>query len=354
MKIKSIITTVIAIGVISVGSIYFMHAHIASASPQTKISNNLNSTNVPSIMPSSSVNNKTSSTTSSNNSEQINNSNGNYTDNIKNTNSDNQNKINNTSNSSVPQNHQEKSINPQTQNNKETSSNKVKNTGNFAKLLSATYISGPINGTTVIIPTSTGHIVNNQLIVPEYNTSNLNNSFTDKISALGNDKFIIDEYSNNTKTGVMNLTYHSANYSESLIGTFKNVLNGNISKVNLSLTTNNFAGQLQYSPFYKTVIGGTPVTIAVNSPMGLGSRYLEYYSGDSNAFSLAIDYDLSSVYHIGLLETYNGKKTGEYLLNPIDVNDTFTNSYKGVFISHPNTPQSRTYNVTLTGSNSPN
>lgn len=109
-----------------------------------------------------------------------------------------------------------------------------------------------------------------------------------------------------------------------------------------------YSGELHSLPFYHTNIAGTSVLI---SPSGQNqSELIENYAGDSNSFILKYDYTITNAdYQLGLDETYNGKKTGEYLLNPI----SGTNNYSGVFISHPGTPQSKTYNVTLTGSLSP-
>ena len=345
MKIKSIITAIVVIGVVTGGSIYFMNSHTASANPKLETSSNSTNTTT------SNLNNTgtTSSTIKAN-----------TTENIKPINSNNQESAPNNKNITAQSNQNntnQTSHQTKTQNSTSTpkSSNMIKSTGNFSDIINNTkYMSGSIDGTTIIIPFNNAHIVNKQLILPEYYSTKLNETFTDKISSTGNGNFVVYEYYGNKNTAVMNLKYHNNQFDPSLSGTFKHVGSNTVTGIKFGLITEENAGPLQYPPFYHTTIGGTSVNITTDSSIGIGTKYLEYYAGNPNTFNLSIDYDLSSNYRIGLLETYNGKKTGEYLLNPVDSNDTFTNAYSGVFITKPNTPQSKTYNVTLTGNYSPN
>ncbi|WP_297520277.1 hypothetical protein [uncultured Clostridium sp.] len=352
MKIKSIIATIVILGVIGTGSLYLMNSHTANASTNTTNSNNL-------VSPNNTINSNNEASTTGNTNTQntestkpVNLNNKTTTAKAQNTKeSSTQNITNNTNNSSTNQNSQKTKV--QTSATPPTT-NMIKSTGDFSDIVSgSSYMSASIAGTNIVLPFNNAHIVNNQLVLPEYYTSKLNEVFTAKISSTGNGNFVLYEFYDNKHTATMDLKYHSNQYESYLSGTFKHVGSNAVTGLKFDIITKLNSSVIDYTPFYHCNIAGTPVNITVANP-SLNNKWLESYAGNPNTFNLAIDYDLSSTYRIGLLETYNGKKTGEYLLNPNDPNDTFNNTYTGVFITKPNTPQSKSYSVTLTGNYSPN
>ncbi|MGL4741173.1 MAG: hypothetical protein ACRC41_10260 [Sarcina sp.] len=214
----------------------------------------------------------------------------------------------------------------------------------FSKLLSGegTLIGNVSNGATVVIPLADGIIKNNQFVVPEYYTSLPWEHFTDYIAADGNNKYTINEYYNGVHTGIFNVT-ESAN--NKLVGSFEHVSNQEMANVSMQIESSRNVGKLENKPFYIGVIGQTAVTL-VNTFNG---KYVEYYHGDEKVFNVEkVQNNSSNNYDVELEESYNGKVTGEYLLNDVG-NDTYT----GVFIKAPNSQNPVKSTVGLTGSNSP-
>ncbi|MGL4656174.1 MAG: hypothetical protein ACRCWM_09875 [Sarcina sp.] len=358
MKTKAIISAIIVVGVVAIGSIYFMTSKPAHATTTTNTgltTNNLDSANT------NSKNNTTSSNINSNSLATGTNSNSQQSSKTNENNSNNQQNVNTNENNSANQSNtqQNNSTNNQANNNSQTQTKQqpsstattaITSTGNFADIINgANYMSGTINGVDVVIPLQGGHVINNLLVLPEYYTSRLNETFTVKIASLGNNNFDMYEYYNGQNTAIYKLKYDVNNGGlPSLGGTFTHTGSNEVTGITFNLVKSDYAGQLQAMPFYHTNIAGSSVLIA---PSGQNQfQYSEHYSGDSNAFTLSYDYNITNKnYQLGLKESYNGQTTGEYLLNPING----TNNYSGVFISHPGTSQSKTYNVTLTGSLNP-
>lgn len=214
----------------------------------------------------------------------------------------------------------------------------------FSKLLSGegTLIGNVSDGATIVIPLADGVIKNNQFVVPEYYTSLPWETFTDYITADGNSKYTINEYYNGIHTGIFNVTENANN---ALVGEFKHVSNGQTANVSMKIENSRNAKKLANKPFYIGVIGQTAVTL-INTYNG---KYIEYYHGDKNLFNVEkVQNNSNSNYDVELQESYQGKVTGEYLLNDVG-NDTYT----GVFIKNPNSQNPVKSTVGLTGSNSP-
>ncbi|MGL5823101.1 MAG: hypothetical protein ACRCYE_15965 [Sarcina sp.] len=214
----------------------------------------------------------------------------------------------------------------------------------FSKLLSGegTLMGNISDGATVVIPLAEGVIKNNQFVVPEYYTSLPWEQFTDYIAADGNNKYTINEYYNGVHTGIFNIRETTNN---NLVGSFEHVSNQQMSNVSMQIESSRNAGTLANKPFYIGVIGQTAVTL-VNTFNG---KYVEYYHGDKHVFNVKkVQNNSNSNYNIELQESYDGKITGEYLLNDVG-NDTYT----GVFIKAPNSQNPVKSTVGLTGSNSP-
>lgn len=344
MKLKSIISIVVVVCLIILIAIYFMAkpssstANSATHNTQVLTSNNgTNQVSTPKSTNTQDVHNLVSKTTSSDTNTTS--SNNKSTSNSSNVNT-------NTSN-----NNEVSSSTSQSNNNSNTSQNTgfsmAQSTGNFADIVNGSnYIIGAIDGTHIIIPVSNGQIVNNQLILPEYYTSEPGEVFTAKISSLGNGNFILYEFYGNKHTATFKLKYQAcADGPASLLGTFTH--NGTSSVTGITFNFSQFGGFLSNGmPFYHGSVAGTPVTLEINS-VGQ-NKYLEYYQGDQNAFTLKFNYNVPRNYNIGFNEYYNGQLTGEYLLNSNSSNTTLT----GEFISHPGQSNSETYPVTLQGSTS--
>lgn len=363
MKTKAIIGAIIAVGIVVIGSVYFMTSTPAHATTSTNTglttdavsqgntsTSNANNTNSNSNANSSNVNSNSTATTNNSNNQKNNNNNENNS--ASHTSAQQSNSNNNHINNNQSNNNSQAQSQPKEQQAlaPKPTAPTITSTGNFADIINgATYMSGTIDGVGVVIPLKGGHVVNNLLVLPEYYTSRLNETFTAKIASLGNNNFDLYEYYNGKNTAIFKLKYDvNQGGLPSLGGTFTHTGSNEVTGITFNLVNNNYAGQLQAMPFYHTNIAGTPVTIAPAGPNGW--NYSEHYSGDNNPFTLKIDYNITGKnYRLGLEETYNGQKTGEYLLNPI----SGTNNYSGVFIAHPGTPKAKSYNVTLTGSLNP-
>ncbi|WP_297437022.1 hypothetical protein [uncultured Clostridium sp.] len=325
---KSIIGTIIIVGIVVIIAVYFMTATPAKAS--TINTNTLNNTS--SIKKNANLNGTANSQNNANN---------------------NQNTSNQSKNTKESNN---VNYNNQAQSNPIPISKPVikkptinTGTGNFDDILSgATYLTGIVNGSEISIPLKGGHIVNNMLVLSEYYINKLNETFTVKIASLGNNNFTIYEYYNGNNTSVFKLKYHSYKYGPFLSGTFTQTASNAITGVSLYFIAPDSAPPMTQMPFYHTIINGTPVTIIssiVNRP-----NYYEKYAGDNNIFTLNYKFPVTDKkYQNELIESYNGEKTGEYLLNQIPN----TGNSKGLFIIKPGTSESKTYNVTLTGNFTP-
>ncbi|MGL5575061.1 MAG: hypothetical protein ACRDCW_05840 [Sarcina sp.] len=345
MKTKAIIATIVIVGIIVIGSIYFMTSTPAHASINSTVGVNSSSTNPTSATPSKI--NSSNATTNQNN------SNATATPSVTASNNNNNNN-NNQSNANSPQqsanNTENAPANQSNNNSQQASTPAITSTGNFADIVNgASYMYGTINGVGVVIPLQGGHVVNNLLVLPEYYTSRLNETFTAKIASLGNNNFDLYEYYNGKNTAIYKLKYLTNNGgAPTLGGTFTHTGSNAVTGITFNLINSEYAGPLQAMPFYHTNIAGTSVTIAPSAQNQF--QLTEYYAGDSNAFTLKPNYNITNKnYQFGLDETYNGKVTGQYLLNPING----TSNFNGIFIAHPGTSQSKTYNVTLTGSLNP-
>lgn len=343
MKSKAIIGTIIAVGIVVIGAVYFMSSTPAQATTSTNTGLNVNALN--------STSNATGATNSQNN-----------------VNTNNQNKDIHTQNtSSQAKNTNESNNNQNTQNNNNNNQAQAKptptpapkpvvkkatintGTGNFADIISgANYMTGTIDGTQIIIPLQGGHVVNNMLVLPEYYTSKLNETFTAKIASLGDNNFVLYEYYGDTNTATFKLKYHNTQYgAPTLAGTFTHTGSNEVTGITFNLVSSNYSGMLAKMPFYHTNINGTDVTVISKFN---NSGYYEKYAGDNNLFTLSYDYKNNNrKYQFILNESYNGKISGEYLLNPIGN----TGNAKGIFITKPGTSESQTFDVTLTGSLNP-
>ncbi|WP_297522118.1 hypothetical protein [uncultured Clostridium sp.] len=343
MNSKGIIGTIVVVGIVVIGAVYFMTAKPANASTNNAM-NTSNATTSPQATSSNLNNNE--STQAQNNSSNTN-SNQNSNTNTPNNNTSN-NQANNSNGSGQTNNVQAKPIAtpPKPAPVKVVKPAINNGTGNFADIMTgANYMTGSIDNTQIIIPLQGGHVVNKLLILPEYYVNRLGETFTAKIASLGNNNFKLYEYYGSENTAIFNLKYHSDN--SELAGTFTHAGSNEVTGITFNIVNSEYGGTLMKMPFYHTVINGTAVTIT--NKIGSGGYY-EKYAGDNNLFNLAYNYNITGKnYQTGLVESYNGKESGEYLLNPIGN----TGNSKGVFITHPGTSESQTFNVTLTGSLSP-
>ena len=330
MKSKAIIGTIIAVGIVVIGAVYFM---TSTSTNTTSTNTGLNANN---LNNASTTNMNSNSSTATNSSSQTN-------MNTNSNNANNQNKDIHTSNQPANTNNNQAQTAPAP---KPVAPKPTINTGtgDFADIISgANYMSGSIDGTQIVIPLQGGHVVNNMLVLPEYYTSKLNETFTAKIASLGDNNFTLYEYYGDTNTAIFKLKYHANEAEPSLSGTFTHTGSNDVTGISFNLVSTNMAPPVMQMPFYHTNINGAQVTII---PSPNSSKFYEKYSGDSNLFTLNYNYSsYNKNYQVQLDESYNGQKTGEYLLNQIHN----TNEYTGVFITKPGTSSSKTYNVTLTG-----
>lgn len=339
MNLKKIIGTVVIVGIIAIGSVYFMTSKSAYVS--TKHVNTLSKSNITDAS-SKEINSNLNKDT--------------QTQNISSKTNSNQNSSVSTSNNNTSNN--------QTNNSNSVSSKQVADktitpiindgTGNFEDIVTgANYMTGIIGNTQIMIPLKGGHIVNNLLVLPEYYVNKLNETFTAKIASLGNNNFKIYEYYNGKNTAIFNLKYHANKWTPTLAGTCTCVASNQLSAITFDIINPDVAPPLMQMPFYHTVINGTVVTIISKDKSING--YYEKYAGDSNLFNLQIDCDYNNSgygdkkYQNKLIESYNGQETGEYLINQI----ANTGNSIGVYKTKPETGQSKTFNVTLTGSLNP-
>lgn len=217
-------------------------------------------------------------------------------------------------------------------------------TGNFSDIMNGnSYLIGTIEGDTIIIPLKDGIMSNNQLILHEYYVDKLDETFTLKVDSLGNNNFIMYEYFNNINTGIFKLKCTPTAYSSNLSGTFSKPGSSEVFGIkfysfNRGLTDN--------YPFFNGIVNGTPVTFAQTAN---SSGFFEKYSGDNNIFNLKSTYNqsLSKEYNNILIESFNGKVTGQYDLNSYDNGEIL----KGFYI--PSSNQKLKYPVTFTGSFNP-
>ncbi|MGL5069332.1 MAG: hypothetical protein ACRC6T_16250 [Sarcina sp.] len=347
MNSKGIIGTIVVVGIVVIGAVYFMTAKPANASTASNAINSSAATTSPqNTNANTNLNNNQNTQTqsnaskvSSNESNQNNSSkaNSNQNNNI-NTNTSNNNASNNQANNTPVKPAPAKIATPAINN----------GTGDFADIMTgANYMTGSIEGTQIIIPLQEGHVVNNLLVLPEYYVNRLGETFTAKIASLGNNNFKLYEYYGNKNTAIFDLKYHANEGESTLGGTFTHTGSNAVTGITFNIVNPNSGGALMAMPFYHTVINGTAATIT--NKIGTGNYY-EKYAGDNNLFTLNYNYNITGKnYQIGLVESYNGKTTGEYLLNPIGT----TGNSKGIFITHPGTSKSQTFNVILTGSLSP-
>ena len=367
MKSKSIIGTLIVVGIVVIGAIYFMSSTPTQATTSTNTGLNSSALNTPSatngVTKSNNKNIHTQNNSNQDNKNNNQNNNENNNNNQNNNNNNNNNKKNNNQNNNENKNNNQNNNennknnnngNNNGNNNNSQSTDKSKKstintgTGNFADIIAgANYMTGTIDGTGIIIPLQGGHVINNMLVLPEYYTSRLNEKFTAKIASLGNNNFVLYEYYNGKNTAIFKLNYLSNQYAPTLSGTFTHTGSNEVTGITFHLVTTDNSGPLQAMPFYHTNISGTPVTITVD---GSTFKYYEKYAGDNNIFTLTNNYNITNKkYNNGLVESFNGKTTGEYLLNQIGQ----TGNYSGIFISKPGTSESKTSNVTLKGNLTP-
>ena len=330
MNSKGIIGTIVVVGIVVIGAVYFMTAKPANASIASNAINSSAATTSPQNT-NADLNNNTNAQTQSNSSKINSNQNNNI-------NTSNNNASNNQVNNTPVKPASAKVATPAINN----------GTGNFADIMTgANYMTGSIDGTQIIIPLQEGHVVNNLLVLPEYYVNRLGETFTAKIASLGNNNFKLYEYYGNKNTAIFDLKYHANEGESTLGGTFTHTGSNAVTGITFNIVNPNSGGALMAMPFYHTVINGTAATIT--NKIGTGNYY-EKYAGDNNLFTLNYNYNITGKnYQIGLVESYNGKTTGEYLLNPIGT----TGNSKGIFITHPGTSKSQTFNVTLTGNLSP-
>lgn len=350
MNSKGIIGTIVVVGIVVIGAVYFMTAKPANASTNNaNTSQNALNSNATTTSPQNSNLNNNGNTQGQNNSSQTN-SNGNNNINSSSSNQANNDnnggQTNSTSVNQVQDPTPAKVVTPTINN----------GTGNFADIMTgANYMTGSIDGTQIIIPLQGGHVINNLLVLPEYYVNRLGETFTAKIASLGNNNFKLYEYYGNKNTAIFDLKYHSQQYEPTLAGTFTHSGSNEVTGITFDIINNNIAPPLMSMPFYHTVINGTPVTVLGKDNSDGG--YYEKYAGDSNLFNLKVNYNYYNgtkpKYQQELIESYNGKETGEYLLNETNNGQRNNGDCTGVFISHPGTSESQTFNVTLTGSLSP-
>ncbi|WP_436514163.1 hypothetical protein [Clostridium thermobutyricum] len=253
------------------------------------------------------------------------------------------NQLSNIDNSNISNNNANSQSNTQNYNTNNNSTNMAQSTGNFSDIIDGnTYLTGNIEGDTIIIPLNNATIVNKQLILNEYYVDRLNEKFTLKVSSLGNNNFVMYEFFNGVNTGIFTLKSINSQYSSTLSGTFSKP--GSNKVIGIQLSSNQSASKY---PFFKGYINGTQVIFA---PYPNHYGFLEKYEGDNNIFSLSyMAAGPNSNFQFPLTESFDGKTTGEYELNYID---NYT-GLSGFYIKAPVTKNSIKYPITLTGSYTP-
>lgn len=221
--------------------------------------------------------------------------------------------------------------------------------GNFTQLReSTTFFYGQVgNGASMII--NLGSLVNNQIMGTEYYLSEPNEKFNVKISSLGPNKYIIYEFYHGQHTGTFKVSSNPNYGMTQLTGTY--IKAGTNEESTVTLSSNNLAGRHTFQlhglmdnyPFYSFNVAGTNTTwINTNN-----SNFLEYYSGDPNAFTIQPDMNYNGEkYSMVYTETYNGVKTGEYYLNY----NSNTNEHYGKYVKYVNGQVGQSYNIVLQGS----
>lgn len=195
------------------------------------------------------------------------------------------------------------------------------------------------DGAKIIIPCSQGKVVNGQLLVPEYYVDMPWEEFSDSINFV-NGRYIIKEYYQGQETGEFDLVLNG----NKLTGIFTHIENGAQYNASFTLIGKMKENQLASKPFYIGVIGNT--TVALTNEFN--GTYTQYYDGDKHLSSVIKVNSQNSTYQIQLNVYKKGILSGEYFLNSVG-NDTYT----GVYITNPNTPNSSQSTVGLTGSFSP-
>lgn len=351
MKIKGIIIGIIvAIILIIVAIVYFIMSPLSSTSQKSVSTLGANNTDSASTM--NTTNNKTTNTK-----PHINNISNGTTKNISNT--ENSNNASNTNNINTNTSENKKANTINTGNNtgsvntNTSTTTMAKSTGNFADIVNgANYMIGSIDGTNIIIPVKNGQVVNNQLVLPEYYTSEPNETFTAKISSLGNGNFILYEFYNGKNTATFKLQYsNNQEGMQTLGGTYTHAGSSSVSGITFYLNgATQFEGMIEM-PFYHGIVDGTSVRFIMDGTQG--TKYIEYYEGDSNSFILKQNWKIlrNTNYDIGFTESYDGNITGEYLLKYNGQNST---QLTGEYIKKPGTADQQSFSVTFTGSLSPN
>lgn len=220
----------------------------------------------------------------------------------------------------------------------------IHSTGNFSDIINGnSYLIGTIEGDTIIIPLKNGVINNNQLILHEYYVDKLDETFTLKVDSLGNNNFIMYEYFNNINTGIFKLKCTPTAYCSNLSGTFSKPGSNEVLGIKFYSFTR---GSTANYPFFNGIVNGTPVTFAQTAN---SSGFFEKYSGDNNVFNLKFDYteNPNNGYTNILIESFNGKITGQYDLNSYNNGEIL----KGFYI--PSSNSKIKYPVTFTGSFTP-
>ncbi|WP_297523161.1 hypothetical protein [uncultured Clostridium sp.] len=285
---------------------------------------------------------------------------------LDNMNSQNSNSIgNNTSSNGQSSNNDSSTQNNTTSNNNDNtqSSNNNINTnttqstfkmnlgnGKFDDLIQATsFLYGEVSNGARLVVNIGSTIVNNQLCGTEYYLNKPSEKFNVKISSVGDEKYAIYEFYNGVHTG----TYIINGASGTIPATYAHA--GSNKTINATFYSNNIEARHEFQlhglmdnyPFYGGEVAGTQITW-INTNNG---NFEEYYNGDTNAFKIAQDenYSYQGEYSAAYTETYNGKKTGEYLLNY----SSSTNEHTGKYIKYSNGVAGVSYNVTIKGSEKP-
>lgn len=317
MKMKWLIGAIIVVGIAAVGVSYIIANNNDTAKANVKQQSVVASQNIKQQSENTSSNQNANGSNKNNNLTNINSSNSKPA------------QSNNTTNSSL-------------------NNGEAKSTGNFDQIINGSgYMVGDLNGASIIVPLKGGTInSNNQLILPAYSTNNLNEVFQLKISSIGNGNYDAYEFLNGNNLGVFKLKANMGNGASNLSGTFSKLNSNNVEGISFRVVNaQNEWGPLTQYPFYHCIIAGTQVNIAVTSK---SNNFIERYQGDSNIFNLKIDYALNTN-DLALTESYNGVKTGEYLLNMQN-----SNPDNGTFTTKPGQVDAKTYNVSLYGSYNPN
>ncbi|MGL4990256.1 MAG: hypothetical protein ACRC57_03685 [Sarcina sp.] len=195
------------------------------------------------------------------------------------------------------------------------------------------------DGAQIIIPCSQGKVVNGQLLVPEYYVDMPWEEFSDSISFV-NGRYIIKEYYEGQETGEFNLALNG----NKLTGIFTHIENGAQYNTSFTLIGKLKENELASKPFYIGVIGNT--TVALTNEFN--GTYTQYYDGDKHLSNVVKVNSQNSTYQIELNVYTKGVLSGQYMLNCVG-SDTYT----GIYITNPNTPNASRSTVGLTGSFSP-